>query len=110
MNGDGNKEVIELITLMKESLKRDIQNLDQKLSKKLDVRFDEVNARFDTQAARLERHAALLQTGSRWTNRMNQWSEKIDRAFEARDQQMRNLIKRVEDLEGKSPKQPPSLG
>jgi prefoldin subunit 5 len=95
MSANGSERVIELLESMKDSLEREIHNLDAKL----DRGFEEIALRFDTQSARLERHAGLLQTGNRWISRLNDWSEKIDRALEAKDVQIRDLAKRIEDLE-----------
>jgi hypothetical protein len=50
--------MVTLVTDVKESLERQIENL---------------SSRFDAQAMRLDRQAAMLQTGARWTNRMIAW-------------------------------------
>ncbi len=57
----------QLIIDMKECLEREIHGLEEKLERKMDTGFREINTRFDTQAARLERQGALLQAGSRWS-------------------------------------------
>ena len=90
-----NEQVVRLLTDIKESLQREFQSLE----KKIDQRFNELNTRFDTQAGRLERQGALIQTGSRWTSRMTDWSETVDKALEKKDQQITDLIRRIERLE-----------
>lgn len=79
----GNR-MVTLLTDVKESLERQIENLA---------------SRFDTQAIRLDRQAAMLQTGARWTNRMIAWSEKVDVELGKRIQELGELGKRVEKLD-----------
>jgi hypothetical protein len=85
----------KLLIDIKESLERDIRNLDEKMRQE----FKQLNTRFDTQATRLERHAALLQTGSRCTHRMNGWAERVDAALEEKDRQILDLTERIRKLE-----------
>jgi hypothetical protein len=73
--------MVTLLTDVKESLERQIEN---------------VASRFDAQAIRLDRQAALLQTGARWTNRMIAWSEKVDVSLDKRIQEIGELRSRVE--------------
>src|SRR5208282_4705775 len=75
--------IVTLVTEVKESLERQIENL---------------SSRFDAQAMRLDRQAALLQTGARWTNRMIAWSERVDVQFDKRIQEIGELRSRVDRL------------
>jgi hypothetical protein len=77
--------MVTLLTDVKESLERQIEN---------------VTSRFDAQAIRLDRQAAMLQTGARWTNRMIAWSEKVDVSLDKRIQEIGELRSRAEKLEG----------
>jgi hypothetical protein len=77
--------MVTLLTDVKESLERQIEN---------------VASRFDAQAIRLDRQAAMLQTGARWTNRMIAWSEKVDVSLDKRIQEIGELRSRAEKLEG----------
>ena len=77
--------MVTLLTDVKESLERQIEN---------------VASRFDAQAVRLDRQAALLQTGARWTNRMIAWSEKVDVSLDKRIQEIGELRSRVEKFGG----------
>jgi uncharacterized protein YicC (UPF0701 family) len=77
--------MVTLVTDMKESLERQIENL---------------SSRFDVQATRLDRQAAMLQTGARWTNRMIAWAEKVDVSLDKRIQEIGELRSRVEKLDG----------
>ncbi|HTB14581.1 MAG TPA: hypothetical protein VK752_23580 [Bryobacteraceae bacterium] len=77
--------MVTLLTDVKESLERQIEN---------------VSSRFDAQAMRLDRQAAMLQTGARWTNRMIAWSEKVDVSLEKRIQEIGQIRSRVEKLDG----------
>lgn len=79
--------MVTLLTDVKESMERQIENL---------------SSRFDAQAIRLDRQAALLQTGARWTNRMIAWSEKVDVSLDKRIQELGDLRSRVEKLDGGS--------
>jgi predicted RNase H-like nuclease (RuvC/YqgF family) len=88
-------DVIRLITEVKESLEREIQNLTREMREG----FAQVNTRLDTQAARLERHAAMWQTGRRWSSRMDDWAENVDAAFETKDREIAELRSRLEKLE-----------
>lgn len=71
--GGTESRMVTLLTDVKESLERQIENL---------------SSRFDAQAIRLDRQAAMLQTGSRWTNRMIAWSEKVDVQLDKRIQEI----------------------
>lgn len=77
--------MVTLLTDVKESLERQIEG---------------VASRFDAQAIRMDRQAALLQTGARWTNRMIAWSEKVDVSLDKRIQELGEVRRRVEKLEG----------
>ncbi len=68
--------MVTLVTDMKESLERQIENL---------------SSRFDAQATRLDRQAAMFQTGARWTNRMIAWAEKVDVSLDKRIQEIGEL-------------------
>ena len=83
-------DLAQLITDVKESLKRTIRE-----------GFAQVTTRFDTQAARLERHSANWQTGRRWSAKMDDWAEKIDAALEAKDREIAELRKRLSEIENK---------
>jgi len=87
---------VRLITDVKESLERELQNLTREMREG----FAQVNTRFDTQAARLDRHAALWQTGRRWSARMDDWAEKVDAALETKDREIKDLRMRLDKLEG----------
>ena len=76
--------IVTLVTDVKESLERQIENL---------------SSRFDAQAIRLDREAAMLQTGARWTNRMIAWSEKVDVEMGKRIQEVGEMRGRVERLD-----------
>ena len=76
--------MVTLLTDVKESLERQIEN---------------VASRFDAQAVRLDRQAALLQTGARWTNRMIAWSEKVDVSLDKRIQEIGEMRSRLEKFE-----------
>jgi hypothetical protein len=89
----------QLLIDFKESLEREIKLVGAKV----DEFRGEILLRFDGQSARLDRQAALIQSGSRWTTRMNEWNERIDKAMEARDKQISDLIRRIDKLEGKQP-------
>jgi len=88
--------LVRLITDVKESLERELQNLTREMREG----FAQVNTRFDTQAARLDRHAALWQTGRRWSARMDDWAEKVDAALETKDREIKDLRMRLDKLEG----------
>ena len=77
--------MVTLMTDVKESLERQIENL---------------SSRFDAQAMRLDRQAAMLQTGARWTNRMIAWSEKVDDSLDKRIQEIGEMRSGVEKSEG----------
>jgi hypothetical protein len=79
------EHMVTLMTSVKESLERQIEG---------------VASRFDAQAIRLDRQAALLQTGARWTNRMIAWAEKVDVALEKRIQEIGDVRRRVDRIEG----------
>ena len=85
-----------LLVQMKESLEREIR-----------TGLDRLDTRFNEQAARLDRQGGLLNAGSRWSTRMDEWSERIDRALEKKDQQIAELMKRIERLEAAQPPRPP---
>jgi exonuclease VII large subunit len=83
--GATEERMVTLMTSVKESLERQIEG---------------VASRFDAQAIRLDRQAALLQTGARWTNRMIAWAEKVDVSLGDRIQEISELRRRMEKLEG----------
>jgi hypothetical protein len=88
-------QLVRLITDVKESVEREIQNLTREMREG----FAQVNTRFDTQAVRLDRHAALWQTGRRWSSRMDAWAEKVDAALETKDHEIADLRARLNKLE-----------
>jgi hypothetical protein len=79
--GGTESRMVTLLTDVKESLERQIENLSR---------------RFDAQAIRLDRQAAMLQTGARWTNRMIAWSEKVDVEMGKRIQEIGEVRSRVD--------------
>jgi hypothetical protein len=79
--GGTESRMVTLLTDVKESLERQIENL---------------SSRFDAQAIRLDRQAAMLQTGARWTNRMIAWSEKVDVEMGKRIQDIGEVRSRVD--------------
>jgi hypothetical protein len=79
--GGTESRMVTLLTDVKESLERQIENL---------------SSRFDAQAIRLDRQAAMLQTGARWTNRMIAWSEKVDVEMGKRIQEIGEVRSRVD--------------
>jgi hypothetical protein len=88
-----------LVIALKESLEREIQNLDRGMQEG----FQAMATRFDNQASRLDRHAALWQTGHRWSGRMDAWAERIDTALDIKDRQIAELRERIERLEKNNP-------
>lgn len=87
-----------LMLELKESLEREIHNLDRRMQEG----FQAMAVRYDNQASRLDRHAALWQTGHRWSGRMDQWAERVDAALEVKDRQITELRERIERLEKKN--------
>lgn len=79
--GGTESRMVTLLTDVKESLERQIENL---------------SSRFDAQAIRLDRQAAMPQTGARWTNRMIAWSEKVDVEMGKRIQEIGEVRSRVD--------------
>jgi hypothetical protein len=83
------KRVVTLIVEVKESLER-----------QMNTRFDALDARFEAQANRLDRQAALIQVGSRWSNRMTAWAERVDLSLDKKSEQIVDLHKRIDKIEG----------
>jgi hypothetical protein len=96
------EHLAQLITDVKESLEREIRQVERKI----EVGFAQVNERLDAQAARLERQGSNWQTGRRWSARMDDWAEKIDAVLETKsrsiDQEIAELRARLDRLEGKA--------
>lgn len=86
---ESEKRVVTLITDVKESLERE-----------MNTGFEDMAGRFDAQSNRLDRQAALIQTGSRWTNRMNDWADNVDQALDRKSQEIADLHKRIDKIEG----------
>jgi hypothetical protein len=95
---DGFDRLENLMMEVKESLEREIQNLDRRMQEG----FQAMATRFDNTASRLDRHAALWQTGHRWSGRMDAWAERVDAALDVKDQQIVELRERIERLEKKN--------
>jgi hypothetical protein len=82
---------------VKESLEREIHPFRDEMREG----FAAVNTRFDNQAARMDRQAAPIQTGSRQIVRFDEWADKVDRALDAKDRQIMELMDRIRRLEEK---------
>jgi len=92
------KDLIQLLTDLKESLEREMRAGFAQV----DAKLDQISTRFDTQALRLDRHAAMWQTGRRWSSRMDDWAEKVDAALETKDREITELRARLDKLEGRN--------
>jgi|SRR5579864_9471717 len=79
------RSTFELITNVKESLEREIKTVVDRL---------------DIQSTRLDRQASFVQTGSRWSSRMNVWADRIDVEMEKSNQEIAELRRRIERIEG----------
>jgi hypothetical protein len=87
---------VRLLTDIKESLERQMNTRFEEVAR----RFDAVDARFEAQANRLDRQAALIQVGSRWSNRMTAWAERVDLSLDKKSEQIVDLHKRIDKIEG----------
>ena len=75
--------VVTLITQVKESLERQMNQMNHRL--------DGLDARFEAQANRLDRQAALILVGSRWSTRMAAWADRVDLALDKKSEQIIDL-------------------
>jgi len=87
--GASEERMVQLITDVKESLERQMTS-----------GFSDINHRLDVQSTRLDRQASLIQVGSRWSTRMVTWSDRVDRDLEKKTQEISDLRRRVDRLEG----------
>jgi len=85
-----NENLERLILDLKESLERDLGELNRKV--------DGFISRVDTQSIRLDRHAGPWQS-----SRMDQGAERIDAALETKDIEIAQLRKRIAKLESNDP-------
>ena len=92
---NGSDRLYELVVSVKESLEKEIHNFR-----------DDMTARFDAQATRLERQGGMMRAANVWLSRMTDWSEKIDSQLEAKDKQIADLVRRIENLERRSGSNP----
>lgn len=100
---DRNRQIIELLTEVKESLERELGSVRNQMKEG----FSSLENRLDTIEARMDRHGGLLRSGQTNLVRLNDWSEQIDKMLSERDRTIAELSERVRKLEERQ-QQPPA--
>ena len=74
------------------SLHTQMQEMGQRLERKMDQGFERLDAR-------LGRHGGLIQGGSKAISRLIVWSERVDETIRVRDREIAEIRERLKRLE-----------